>query len=515
MKKFYAIAVMTAAVSALFAEIKMPAIFSSGMVFQQQKPINVWGTAKPNSEVMVMFDFKNTTVKADANGNWHATLPKAKASFNPLALTVFEDKIPGATFYNIYVGEVWIAGGQSNMEWCVASTDDFKGAKASADKSAGKIRYFKQSSNGFSKLPKTEFQKGAQWQTINSKNVHAMTAVGFYFAEKLLKDLNVPVGIIYSSKGAASMATWSDRTKLLENKITAKKYADFFKELDAYDAAAYQKLLAAHKEKMAKYEAKVKECKAVGKPAPTVAWDFKYAPTEQSPKTDYKSPSLHFNGKVVPMRDFTARGVIWYQGESDASDPEFCELFKVLLDSWRSSLKDADLPFIQVQLASYSTKANWPWARSCQFRNTQIFKNVYMAPIIDTGEEFNIHPHFKSVVGYRMETIALEKVYGKKGVCSDAPVMKSVVFKGDTATVEFETFKGVLKVDGKPRGFETMINGKWSPAQVSIDGKKAVVKSSDGSEVRGVRYAWKNWAKPDVCLFGENGFPAIPFESLK
>ena len=517
MKKICSILVIAAAAMSVFAEVKMPAIFSNNMVFQQGKPINIWGTAKPNSLVKAYFNFKFTETKADKNGKWEMSLPAEKASYKNYALTMFEDGFPSKKISNILVGEVWIAGGQSNMEFRVNRSCDFEKAKVSADKLYGKLRYFLQSSAGFSRVPKTEFQPGAKWIEVDGKNVELMSAVSFYFAEKLIPALDVPVAIVYSSKGAASMETWSERGKILQTPWGKKEFAQAFKDLDAYDQAKYKKLLAAHKKKMADRAALIAKCKAENKPVPKVRWDFSIPPNDQSPQYDYKTPSLHFNGKIVPLGHFAVRGVIWYQGEGNAGGEKvghFSDSFRVLIESWRDSLGDADLPFLQVQLASYGTTSQWPRARQAQYENTKLFKNVYMAPICDTGQKDDIHPVQKTIPGQRLADIALAKIYGKN-ICADAPVLKAVSYDGDTATVKFQTFDGPLAVKGKPRGFETLSNGKWAPANVSVNGGDVLVKSADGSEIRGVRYAWKCWNAPEVCLFGNNGFPALPFESLK
>ena len=171
MKK-YGIAILALAAATLaFAEIKMPAIFGHKMMFQQERPINIWGTAKPNSEVKAMFNFKYTTTKADKQGNWKMALPAETASFRELALVVYEDGIPSLEFTKILVGEIWIAGGQSNMEWKVSQSSDRAKAKANAKKLNGKMRYFMQSSDVYSKVEKDQFQNRAHWLSVDENNV--------------------------------------------------------------------------------------------------------------------------------------------------------------------------------------------------------------------------------------------------------------------------------------------------------------------------------------------------------
>ncbi len=532
MKKYISSALIIIAASALFGEIKMPAIFGDNMMFQQEKSINIWGSAEPNSSVKAEFNGKKTEVKADAKGNWKMSLPTEKASFNAKKLAISENGKVEKIFKNILVGEIWIAGGQSNMEWKVKNSTDKEKAKENAKKLNGKMRYFLQSSGGFSKTPKTEFQDGAKWIIVDDTNVDNTSAVGFYFAERLLKDINVPVAIIYASKGAANMATWTDKQTLLNGWTKDyKPFADLIKALETYDEKTYQEALAKHKEKLAKHDAAVAKAKKEGKKPPKVSWDFRYPPSKESPVFDFKTPTVHFNGKIAPMRNFAVRGVIWYQGESDANKNllnNYSDSFGMLIDSWRKSLDDANLPFLQVQLASFETGSDWARARYAQLRNTKIFKNVYMAPIVDSGEKHDIHPKDKTIVGSRLEKIALDKIYGKKEIVSNAPEVKSVRIKkdvnnynskfgkiakskGDTAIVTFKTFGKKLVAKGEARGFEVLVDDKWIPAKAELKGNIVKVKSPNGKKIKSVRYLWMSWTKPHVWLFNEDGLPALPF----
>ena len=520
MKKYISTTLLIFVSSAVFAKIQMPAIFGDNMMFQQGKSLNIWGKADAGSTVKAMFNSFSKTVKTDDNGNWEISLPAQKASFSPAKLTVFENGKLEKEFSNILVGEIWIAGGQSNMEWKVKSSTDSAKAKENAKKLAGKMRYFLQSSNGYSKVPKTEFQKGAKWIIVDDSNVGNTTAVGFYFAERLLADLNVPVAIIYASKGAASMATWTDKETLMSGWTkNHKPYVDILKTLETYDDAAYQKAKKAHQEKLAKHNAAVAKAKKEGKKPPSVAWDFRYAPSPESPIQDFRTPAIHFNGKIAPMRNFSVRGVIWYQGESDAASEvlleHYTESFGMLIDSWRKSLEDENLPFLQVQLASYKRAKNWAPAREAQYQNTLLFKNVYMSQTIDSGEEYDIHPKDKTIVGSRLEKIALEKIYKVSNVKSDAPVAKSVKYSGNKAIVSFDGKGSSIVCKGEARGFEVLTDGKWNPANAEFVKGKVVVKSTDNKTIDGVRYLWKNWTLPEACIYGSNDMPAIPFEKLR
>lgn len=521
MKKYYISVVSLVAACVAFAEIKLPAIFDSNMVVQQQMPINIWGTAKPKSEVMANFNSKYTKTKADSDGNWKMTLPAEKASFKERSLTLFEDGVPSLELKNVLVGEVWIAGGQSNMEWRVYSSADKKKAEANAEKNRGKFRYFAQSSHCAAPKPMSEFHKDSKWIVVDGKNVGTVSAVGYYFAERLLADLNVPVALIYAAQGATEMKCWTSREDLEKLDWLAEHLSKFEKETAAYDEAAYQKMLAEFKAKDEAYKKAVERAKKEGKPKPARArWDDGIRPNKLTPWFTFRSPYLNFNGFIAPLKNLSVRGVIWYQGESDANAtwaPHYTESFGTMIKSWRESLKNPDLPFIQVQLASFKNGGKWErWAdaRAAQFENTKVYKNVFMACIIDCGEKHQIHPADKTTPGSRLEKIALEKVYGKKGLLSTAPSLKEVVYKGSSAVVTFDLFGTSLTSKGKPRGFEILVGENWVPAEVELLNEVVLVKSKGGAEIKGVRYLWKDWARPDVWLFGKQGLPVVPFKSV-
>ncbi len=519
MKKFIFILIIFS-ISAVFAEVKLPSIFGDNMMFQQNAPINIWGTSSSNASISVKFGKIEAEVKADKNGQWQVSLPQQKASFKTRTLTISENGNVQKVFGNILVGEIWIAGGQSNMEWKIRASAEKDKAIESTKELNGNMRYFMQSSEGFSRLPKNEFQKDAKWITIDANNVEGTSAVGYWFAKNLMKNLNVPVAIIYSAKGGSRMATWTSKEAILNGWTkNSKKYVDMIKTLEAYDNNAYQKTLKAHNEKISKHKKAVEKAKKEGKKAPKVDWTFNIAPTSESPFLSFRTPTIHFNGKIAPMRNFSTRGVIWYQGESDAAEIEttknFTASFGMVIDSWRKSMGNSSLPFLQVQLPSYADQATWDKVRQAQVENTKVYKNVFLIPSIDTGEEHNIHPKSKIVIGQRLGKLALNKVYNKKDIPADAPVVSDVKINGKEATVCFETFGRKLIGKGSPRGFEILVKGKWVYANAQLKENFVIVKSSNGEEIKAIRYLCQKWTLPLVWLFNEDGMPAIPFSKIK
>lgn len=501
-----------------FAKVEMPKVFSDNMLLQRQAPVKLWGTAEPNAKIEARFGGQSAKAVASDSGDWELWLKPMDASGENRTLSVFENGSESKTIRNVLVGEVWIAGGQSNMELPMRECDTLKYAKENAD--YPQIRYFRQP-NVIAKTPQKDSPKGSHWFACSRKSVETMSGVAFHFAESLFKDLNVPVGILYSSSGATEMAAWTPREYgKLSPKLEAYM-ADFFKEAAAYDRAAYEKALAEYKKKDAEYKARCEIAKKAGKPKPRRNWLEAIAPNEMSPRYHFRSPTYHFNSTVSPIVGYSLRGVIWYQGESDSRDEklsDFEQNFKILIKSWRDLWKMPKMPFLYVQLASYAVDGQpngdrWPKTRWVQTLCQNSIPDTAMANIIDTGLKTNIHPTDKKTVGDRLEKIALRKVYGKKDVNAYCPLFKSAKYFNDRAEVSFRTFGRRLAGKGDPRGFELKIGGKWVPAEPRLYGGRVVVRAPENTDgkICGVRYLWKNWAQPFVWLYNEDGLPAASF----
>jgi len=488
--------------SALFGEIKMPKIFSDNMMLQRGMPVKIWGSAEPNADVKVSFGGREKSAKAGADGKWALHLDPMKPDGLPREMVVSENGKASKTIKNILVGEIWIAGGQSNMGFKVKESSDAE--KAYARAKYPDLRYFDQSV-AVSREPLADFSGAASWSAADGKNIAGYSAAAFYFAEKLREDLGVPVGIVYSARGATKMSCWIPKKDHAKSPELARYLAKFEKAAEGYDEAAYQKAVAAHKKLVEDVAAKRARYKN---------WWEKTPPNRTSPYCEFHMPYGHFNAMVAPMAGFTARGVIWYQGESDSYLEEsrfFSEKFIALVDTWRGVFENPEMPFVWVQLTSYRTTRDWPTVRWHQLKVRDKIKNGAVANIIDVGENFEIHPRDKTTVGRRLEALALEMVYGVKGVKARAPEFKTAKYSGAGARVFFNSFKRGIAFKGEPRGFEVLANGKWSPAEASFEKESVAVKSKDGARVDGVRYLWNNVIDADICVYSRDGLPAFPF----
>lgn len=504
MKKNILFTALLLAFAQSYAAVKLPLIFSNNMVFQAGEPAKIWGSAEPNADVEIALDGKNFRAKADSDGKWSAFIPAQKADSNPKEIKISENGKLSKTLKNVLFGEVWISGGQSNMEFKLKGSIGGKEACHAGD--FPNIRFFRQGS-----VPKQSVQSdspsGAAWYICNPKNSWAFSAVSFYFARDLHESLNVPVGIVETAFSGSYMIVWLARQDLKGIRAFEEPLAKFERDNKDYDYAAETEKYKREMEKYKEFIAGLskEEAKKVKKPAqPPIARGTKIAAL----------PSMFYNSKIAPIAGFTARGFIWYQGESDAiANPEaFAEKFERLITCWRKYWNKADMPFYFVQLPSIDRNA-WVECRAAQDAVSKKLKNVKMAVALDTGEQKDVHPKEKLSVGKRLARLALINVYGRKNL-ADFPSLAGVRFKGDSAEISINCPNSKLEIREPLRGFEVLAGGSWQSPKAELRGGKVLLKSGGGN-IEAVRYLWKNWALPEVCIFNSDGLPLAPFFKSK
>ena len=517
---FFAACSAVFASAVLRAEVRLPELFSDGAVFQRQMPVKVWGMSDPGADVRVEFGGKSASAKAGGDGKWSLFLGAMEASFEPRDMKVYENGKLSKTVKGALVGEVWILGGQSNMEWALAKTDDAREAVARSD--YPNLRYFKMDSNRIEEKEQY-FIPGARWIASNPKDSGGFSAVGFYFGEELLKDLKVPVGLVNVCKGGTSMRAWTPAEYIDNVPFNKKWMADYNKKRADYLAnGGYEKRVELMKRRRAKYEAACREADAAGKPRPS-AWECGVSVPLKSAHVPFNEiPIWHWNAKVAPVAGYSARGVLWYQGESDGwgDDPEhspsfvFGDMYANMIRAWRERWGDEKLFFLAAQLPSKGGSPAWPRVRALQLCASDETGRAACANIIDTGAEDDVHPRDKTLVGRRLERAALAYVYGDKSVLP-APRAVSADYRAGGALVRIDS-PGGLVGRGAPRGFELKIGGKWVGAKPEIRRGAAFVASPDGKSVpEGVRYLWRDWAKPEVWLYNLQGAPLFSFKFEK
>lgn len=229
--KFAFVALVAVSAAPLSAAIKMPSIFSDNMLLQRGKKVKIWGTSDPRATVEVEFANQKKSAMADADGKWVVWLSPMKASANPRDLKVYENGEEAAKIKNVVVGELWILGGQSNMHFTLKGSDDAHVAIPRAN--YPNLRYFRMSLGAMAEAPQSDFP-GGKWELTSPENVGTQSAVGFYFGEKLLKDLGVPVGLINTSMGGTLMACWTPEEYIDRVPYLKDYYSNYLKASKEY-----------------------------------------------------------------------------------------------------------------------------------------------------------------------------------------------------------------------------------------------------------------------------------------
>jgi sialate O-acetylesterase len=493
-----------------YAELHFAPIFNNGAVLQSEMPVNVWGTADPKSIVTVSFAGQEKKAVADDSGKWLVKLDPMSMSSEPRTLTcVSSIENQKSEIKNVVVGEVWLATGQSNMVIPLRATD---GGEERLAKNLPEIRFVKVPEQTGLPVENKFTAADLTWNTFKPPVNQQIAAVAFYFAEHLQKNIGGIVGIIQDSYGGTPCEAWTPEWALEANPklkymadqirkgLASGKTKEQWKKEDADFWAFWRARREWSQTKIGPPPA------AVPQPGPENPWS-KNAPT-----------GLYEN-MIRPIIPYTARGIVWYQGESNASKPdEYRVLFPTMIEAWRKVWDRPDWPFFFVQLAAFdhqSPAADWAGLRAAQAFTRDTVPNTGMALALDHGEKENIHPAAKQPVGERLALLALADVYGQN-VVSRGPDFNSMKVEGNRVFIQFgHTADGLKTRDGKATvpGFEVAgANGKFCSAQAHIIGKDTIeLTCAEVSHPVSVRYAWHNWIEPPVTLENSAGLPAEPF----
>jgi sialate O-acetylesterase len=484
------------------AAIELPSFFSDGMVLQQQGKAKVWGWLDGQGQVEVSFASQTQKSGTDEEGRWEVTFQNLVATGEGAEMTI-SDGSETKIIKNVVVGEVWIASGQSNMEWTVEQSANPQEEIAASDDPFLRI-YLTQ--NVASPEPQIDFP-GA-WTAASPATTGKMTAVGYYFARQLRQELGVPVGIIECSWGGKPVEAFTSEEalqKLPEAKPILQKKAQ------AVANWTEEKAKANHEAALTKW----KENGEKGR-RPRVQPDPLF------------SPSLHstiYCGMIAPLVGYGAKGAIWYQGESNANGGTaaiYEELLGCLVNDWRKRW-GTELSFYYVQLANFrnpttepGVESDWVVVQDEMRRALDSIKRSGMAVANDIGAANDIHPKNKQKVGQRLARWALGQDYGKENVVMSGPLYQSANEKDGRVFLSFEHSTGLQSRDGGPlQRFEIKAeDGAWVWAQAQIENGKVIVWSDAVEDPEAVRYAWAD--NPEGAnLVNGAGLPASCFTTEK
>jgi sialate O-acetylesterase len=440
------------------ADVKVHALFGDGMVLQRGVPCHVWGTADPNEEVVVGYEnaktgeaAKSQAAKADKDGKWSVSLGKLEKPGEGGSLT-----IKGKNTLNIkdvYVGEVWICSGQSNMEQNLASTD--KSKEAIENSANPKIRLFTVP-RVRSKTPLTEVK--GQWVECGPTTVPGFSAVAYYFGRDLQKALDVPIGLIHTSWGGTASEEWTSASVLEANPEHKGKHPN---ETTLYN----------------------------GMIAPLIPYAIKGAIWYQGESNA---------GRAILYR--TAFPMMIKNWRDDWKQGDFPFLFVQLA------------PFTAIH--KEPVDQDWAYLREAQLMTMQKVPHTGMSVITDAGDEKDIHPRRKEPAGARLAIAARAVAYGEK-IEPIGPVYDSMKVEGGKVVLSFKHAGKGLEArgeDGKLVGFTICgEDKKFHNAVAQIMGDKVIVSCDEVKEPVAVRFGWANY--PVVNLWSKDGLPATPFRT--
>jgi sialate O-acetylesterase len=481
-----------------FANVKLPAFFGDGMVVQRNRHVPIWGTAAAGETVTVSVAGQSVQSTADAAGKWKVELAPLPVGA-PLEVTVAgKDTF---TLRDVLVGEVWLASGQSNMAMRVREAAN--GAAESAAANYSLVRMFTVKNNT-AHQPLTDVS--GKWITTTPETVGAFSAAAYYFARELHQTLGVPIGIIHSSWGNTPAEAWTS-----EKTLRADDYYKPVFERWRKVEADYPQVKREYDAQMVKWEDNAAAAKAAGKPEP------RRPEAPKDPAIGQQRPAALYNAMIAPLIPYSIRGVIWYQGESNADHAyEYRRLFPDMIRNWRTDWEQ-ELPFLFVQLANYRARAVTPsdakWAEVREAQTmTLSLPHTGMAVAIDIGQANAIHPANKQAVGQRLALAALAKVYGQNTPYS-GPEYDSMTVEGNSIRLKFKhTDGGLVAKDGMAQVFAIAGDDKnWVWANAHIEGDTVVVSNPAVARPVAVRYAWAD--NPAASLYNGAGLPASPFRT--
>ena len=484
-------------------ETMLPSVICDHMVLQRDTPVPIWGWDAPGAMVTVSFRGTTVVARADADGRFQALLPTGAAG-GPFTL-----EIAGSTRHcltDVLVGEVWIAGGQSNMGWPLKNCTG--GSNAIASSSIPLLHWFdaNTSSNaaGWQSDTPQRTVKGS-WVVSGPEVAGGFAGPAFFFARELRQELKIPIGIVNVSVPGTAIELW------MRPAIQQSQFPDSI-ELNTLRRSTYAQ----------RHQAWEVECQAWSNAVAKAKSSGDKEPARPEPANSGLLPGGLWNATVAPVVPFAARGFLWWQGEYNAGRfAEYRVQFPVLIEDWRHQWGLEDAPWIFVELANFGNHsasqmddAGWPALRDSQ-KSAVAVSNVYRVSAIDILDEpiWQIHPPNKAQTGHRLFLAAMATVYGKPKTVWSGPDAARITFHGGICRVEMRDARGLrVRGSGQVRGF--VLAGRdrvWHPADAKISGATVNVTSADVPTPVAVRYAWMN--NPDANLENAAGLPAWPFRS--
>lgn len=472
------------------ASITLPSYYASGMVLQQKSVFQLKGKSTPNANMMFSASWDKVKVytNADSEGNFSFKVTVPEASTKTYALHIYELKkkgnrdvvIASRNITQVYAGEVWFCSGQSNMQMPVQGSWGLMNNYQEEIKNANypMIKLLSVAASGKNNHPADDTDLWSNWVACSPSTIPDFSALAYCFGRELYKNLNIPIGLIQCAYGGSNAEAWVS----LETARTIPALKTQLDKCAQYDF---------HRDSVSKY---------------------------LGIKNEFQVPTLLYNTMVHPMINFPIRGVIWYQGETNAwGSSYYTALMDSLISSWRKDW-GYKFPFYTVQLAAYQTPAefqensNWAALRWDQWKTSQQMDSTGMATAVDVGNATDIHPKNKQEVGRRLALIALKNTYGFD-VVADAPKPVSYRFEYKKAYITFDK-KIHVRNDSVPVGFRFKDRSykRFYAATAKVVGEKTIeISVSQPLRPSAIYYNWADY--PIGNIYGENNLPVLPFRT--
>ena len=444
------------------AQIELSNIFSDGMVLQRNSNINIWGKSNSNESIKINVSWNSQVykTKSDKKGNWIIKIPtnNSRETHN---ITI-KTKTDSIEINDVLLGEVWFASGQSNMQMNFKgySNEPIKNAQYLINKSNNSNIRLLSIPRIASKIPLENFD--SKWEISNKTSVLNFSVVAYSFAIYINETLNVPVGIIHTSWGGTPAEAWTEKS-FLENNF----------EKDEIKNHAENK------------------------------WEA-------------HEPSFLYNGMINPLINYTVKGSLWYQGESNVPRAKnYAKLMKVMVESWRYNWNQNIFPFYYVQIAPFKydgpENINSALLRESQLNAMSLIENSGMVVTSDLGDLNSIHPSNKIEIGQRLAYWALNKTYGFDEIIPSGPIPVETKIDGSKVEITFDYAKnGFFNYNGNLRDFDIAGDDNiFYPAVINSINNKLIISSPNVKIPKMVRYGWKNYF--ESSLFNLEGLPASSF----
>lgn len=512
--------------------------FSDGMVLQRLKPLVVWGGAEAGQEVTVSVQGREGTAVADESGQWRVTLePLVASDAEELVVRTTDEEI---VVHDVAVGEVWIAAGQSNMEFWMRFEKHLEEVRPTC--ANPRIRTIEVPKCSYpNQMGDFDFSHVGIWRKATEHDIERFSAIGYYFAREIEADLGVPVGIVACNYGGSKSLTWMrpDHARVVEPEQTAAFEAslcglpyDQFVQYAKYNPkndkgyvtwSAWEEFFLpttrTDEETRVFMEAEMASVAAAmaglsmggdqgqGGPHPGIMAQAKHA------------PGALFTHMVSRIAGFTSRGVLWYQGESDDEDmgaqARYRRSLETIISDWRQAFDDPVLPFLVVQLPGFGSwfgleAHDWQTIRQCQQEVADGDEHVWLCSIHDAGDLLDIHPKDKTAAGHRLALLARRYLYGED-VLADALRLASATRDALRLTLVFDNAGEGLSVQGDEID-ALVLTDEMGPVSYTFEAEGDRLELVLGRQVQGrldIAYCQRGFYRAN--LFNSAGIPAIPF----